>query len=183
LKLIVGLGNPGRRYAATRHNVGFLVVDELARRHGISVRKRMGRALAGEGRICEQDVILAKPQTFMNLSGEAVSHIARRRSIGAEDLIVIYDDVDLPPGKLRIRARGSSGGHKGMKSVIQHLGTEEFPRVRIGIGSIEGEAVDYVLSRFRRSEVPLIRSAVREAAAAVEVILSEGIEAAMNRFN
>lgn len=183
MKLIVGLGNPGRRYAATRHNVGYMVLDELAKRHRIHVKKRMGRAMVGQGTIAEEEVLLAKPMTFMNLSGEAVSHLARRYRIKPEDIIVIYDDVDLPPGKIRIRPRGSAGGHKGMDSIIYHLRTQDFPRVRIGIGSIEGEAIDYVLSRFNRSDIALIKPAIASAASAVEAIIAEGIEPAMNKFN
>lgn len=183
MKLIVGLGNPGRRYASTRHNVGFMVVDELAKRYKIHVKKRIGRALTGQGIIGEDEVLFAKPQTFMNLSGEAVSHLVRRYKINVEDIIVVYDDVDLPLGKIRVRQKGSAGGHKGVKSIIFSLHTQDFPRVRIGIGSIEGEAIDYVLSRFKRSEQTIMKSAVASAASAIETLITQGAEEAMNAFN
>jgi peptidyl-tRNA hydrolase, PTH1 family len=183
LKLIVGLGNPGRQYSATRHNVGFRLIDELAKRHRIHVKRRMGRALVGEGRIGDEDVLLVKPLTFMNLSGESVSHLARRYRVQPEDVIVAYDDMNLPTGKLRVRARGSSGGHNGMKSLIYCLRTEEFPRVRVGIGSVEGQAIEHGLSKFTRAELELISPAISTGADAVEAILADGIEPAMNRFN
>ena len=183
MKLIVGLGNPGRQYSTTRHNVGFMVIDELAKRHHIPIKKRAGRSVVGVGKIGEEEVILAKPRTFMNLSGEAVSHLSRRYHIKADDIVVVCDDFALPPGKIRIRQQGSAGGHNGMKSIIHHLHTLEFPRVRVGIGSVEDEAVDYVLSRFTRSELLLIKPAIQNAASVVEVMLTEGVETAMNKFN
>jgi PTH1 family peptidyl-tRNA hydrolase len=183
LKLIVGLGNPGREYARTRHNVGFEVVDALAKRHHVRIIRRMGRALIARARIAGQDVTLAKPQTFMNLSGQAVAHIARREKIEPSEILVIYDDMDLPLGRIRLRPDGSSGGHKGMRSIIERLGTTEFPRLRIGIGSADRDAALHVLSRFRRGEREVARKAIRSAADAVEMILSEGIEPAMNLYN
>lgn len=183
MKLIVGLGNPGRAYSGTRHNVGFEVVDTLAKRCHTRILRRMGRALIARATIMGQEVILAKPQTFMNLSGEAVSYIARREKIEPSEILVISDDMNLPLGKIRIRKSGSSGGQKGMRSIIQHLGTEEFPRLRIGIGSARKDAVEHVLSRFRRQEMPIAREAIHFAADAVEMILSDGIEVAMNRYN
>lgn len=184
VKLIVGLGNPGKDYQGTRHNVGFEVVDTLARRHGIHVRKRQNKALVGEGNIGGEHVILAKPLTFMNLSGEAVAGLVRRYRLNVSELIVVTDDVNLPLGRLRVRARGSSGGHKGLRSIIHSLASEDFPRIRIGIGSPEQiDMVNYVLSRFNRSERRTIKEAVEKAADAVEAILSEGLEQAMNRFN
>lgn len=184
VKLIVGLGNPGKDYQGTRHNVGFEVIDALARRHGIHVRRRQNKALVGEGNIGGEHVILAKPLTFMNLSGEAVAGLVRRYRLNASELIVVTDDVNLPLGRLRIRVRGSSGGHKGLRSIIHSLASEDFPRIRIGIGSSEQiDMVNYVLSRFNRSERRTIKEAVEKAADAVEVILSEGLEQAMNRFN
>ena len=183
MKLIVGLGNPGREYAATRHNVGFEVVDALAKRCRTRILRRMGRALIARTTVAGTEVILAKPQTFMNLSGEAVAYIARRERIEPPDILVIYDDMDLPVGKIRIRPAGSSGGHKGVQSIINHLHTQEFPRVRIGIGSTDRDAIKHVLSRFNRRERAVINEAVRTAADAVEMILSDGIEAAMNVYN
>jgi peptidyl-tRNA hydrolase, PTH1 family len=183
LKLIVGLGNPGRAYANTRHNVGFQVIDTLAKSHHIKVIRRYCRALVGVATISGEEVILAKPQTFMKLPGQAVGEISRKQRIDPSEILVIYDDMDLPPGKLRIRLGGSSGGHKGMRSIIDHLGTKDFPRIRIGIGRHNGEAVDHVLSRFTRAELQLVRPAIQSAAEAIEVMLEEGIEPAMNRFN
>ena len=183
MKLIVGLGNPGREYQGARHNVGFVVVDILARRHGIHVKARRSKSLVGEGVIAGEKVVLAKPLTFMNLSGEAVGALVRRYRIDPSDIIVIADDVNLPLGRLRIRAGGSSGGHKGLRSIIHSLGMEDFPRIRVGIGSPKGEMVDFVLSRFHKSERGVVDEAVNRAADAVEAILSEGIEPTMNRFN
>jgi PTH1 family peptidyl-tRNA hydrolase len=183
LRLIVGLGNPGRKYQGTRHNVGFMVIDALARRHGIHVRARRSKALVGEGAVAGEQVILAKPLTFMNLSGEAVGGLVRRYRLAASDLVVVCDDVNLPLGRLRVRAKGSAGGHKGLKSIIRALGTEEFARVRIGIGSPAGDMVDYVLSRFKRVEAPEARRMVTRGTDAVEAILTCGIEEAMNEFN
>jgi len=183
VKLIVGLGNPGREYRGTRHSIGFAATDILARRHGIHVRSRRNKALVGEGMIAGEKVILAKPLTFMNLSGTAVAGLLRRCRLDFSDIVVISDDVNLPLGRLRIRAGGSSGGHKGLDSIIHNLGTTDFARVRIGIGSSRGDIVDYVLSRFHRSERETAREATRRAADAVEAILAAGIEEAMNRFN
>ncbi|MHB0912037.1 MAG: aminoacyl-tRNA hydrolase [Armatimonadota bacterium] len=183
MKLIVGLGNPGREYHGTRHNVGFEVIDALAKRHRIQVRSRRGKALIGTGSIEGEPVILAKPTTFMNLSGQAVGDLARRHRLNAEDIVVICDDVNLPLGKLRIRAKGSAGGHNGLKSIIHSLGTQDFPRVRVGIGTPRRDMVDHVLSRFARAERPAVQESVEAAANAVEAILKSGIEAAMNSFN
>jgi PTH1 family peptidyl-tRNA hydrolase len=182
-RLIVGLGNPGKDYEGTRHNVGYMAIDILAKRHHIFVKARRNRARVGEGTISDEKMILAKPLTFMNLSGEAVSGLIRRYRLNLEDVIVICDDVNLPVGRLRIRASGSAGGHKGLKSIIHCLGTEDFPRVRIGIGAPDRGMVDYVLSRFTREERPVIKQAVNRAADAVEAILASGIEQAMNEFN
>jgi len=181
--LIVGLGNPGRRYARTRHNVGFDVLDAFARNHHTRIGRRMARAVVGRALVGDQEVFLAKPHTFMNLSGEAVREICRRLGVNANEITVVYDDLDLPVGKMRIRPKGSAGGHKGMASIIGYVGTNEFPRVRIGIGRDDREAVEYVLSRFRRDELPIIREAVARAAEALDLMLREGVEAAMNMFN
>jgi PTH1 family peptidyl-tRNA hydrolase len=183
MKLIVGLGNPGKEYAATRHNVGFDVVETLAKRAGVQTGKRMGQARVGEALFRGEKVFFVKPQTFMNLSGVAVNSIARKFKVQPSDIIVVYDDLDLPVGRVRVRARGSSGGHKGVQSIIETLHTNEFPRVRIGIGSARGETVDYVLSRFNRQERPVVDTAIQIAADAVEAILGDGVEAAMNKFN
>lgn len=183
MKLIVGLGNPGRDYAGTRHNVGFEVLDVLAKRHHVRILRRMGRALIARAKIEGSEVTLMKPQTFMNLSGEAVSNIARREKIEPSEVLVVYDDMALPLGKIRIRPGGSAGGHNGMRSIIAHLHTQEFPRVRVGIGSTRRDAVDHVLSRFARAERQTAHEAILDAADAIEMILSEGLEPAMNRYN
>ncbi len=184
VKLIIGLGNPGKEYESTRHNVGWDTIDLLAKRHHIFVKSRRNRALVGEGAIAGEKVVLAKPLTFMNLSGEAVGGLARRYRINPEDIIVICDDVNLDLGRLRIRARGSAGGHNGLKSIIHSLGTEDFPRVRIGVGSPQhADMVKHVLSRFNRAERVIVKETVDEAADAIEMILTEGIEPAMNKYN
>jgi len=183
VKLIVGLGNPGREYRGTRHNVGFEVIDALAKRYRIPVRSKRNKALVGEGLIAGEPVVLAKPRTFMNLSGTSVAGLARRYRLTPEEVLVIVDDVNLPLGRLRIRPRGSAGGHKGLKSIIRHLGSEEFARLRMGIGSPNRAAVDYVLSKFKRAERSSVRAMVRQAADAVTTFLAEGIESAMNEFN
>ncbi len=183
--LVVGLGNPGAEYAGTRHNVGFALVDRLAARHGIEVQRVVHRALYGTGRLGELPVALVKPVTYMNLSGESVEPLRQLTGLQAAQVIVVTDDLELLVGRIRIRPRGSAGGHNGLKSLIHSLGTEEFPRVRIGVGRPPAgvTTVDYVLGRFDRTEEPLIDSALDRAADAVEVILAEGLEAAMNRFN
>ncbi|MDR7415990.1 MAG: aminoacyl-tRNA hydrolase [Armatimonadota bacterium] len=181
--LVVGLGNPGRRYRGTRHNVGWEVVDRLCARWGIGVSQQEEEALVGKGEIGGLAVLLAKPLTYMNRSGEAVRGLVDRYGVRPQEVLVIYDDVDLPVGAIRIRPRGSSGGHHGMASVLEALGTSEIPRVRVGIGRPSGDAAEYVLSRFSPEERPLIREAVERAADAVETILREGLEAAMNRYN
>ncbi len=186
MKLIVGLGNPGREYAATRHNVGFMVIDRLAREIGVVVGKKMFKAQVGQGYINGEKVALVKPQTYMNLSGGAVSALMNWYKLAPDELIVIYDDLDLPPGKLRIRPDGGSGGHKGMQSVIQALGTENFCRIRVGIGRPQEpdfESVDYVLSRLAGDDAEMVGEAVELAAEAVFCIVRDGVERAMNLYN
>lgn len=183
MKLIVGLGNPGREYHSTRHNVGFDTIDRLAGDFRIHVRSRRSHSLLGEGVIGGEKVVLAKPLTFMNLSGQAVGDMARYYHVAHQDIIVICDDVNLPLGKLRIRPKGSAGGHNGLKSVIQSLGADDFVRVRIGIGSPRNEMISHVLSRFAKAEQDTIRYAIARAADAVKEIVVEGTEQAMNRFN
>jgi peptidyl-tRNA hydrolase, PTH1 family len=182
--VIVGLGNPGPEYAGTRHNVGFMVVDLLSQRHRIPIKAARHGARVGEGLMGDEPVALVKPLTFMNLSGRAVAPLMNRHSLPPGDLIVIYDDADLPVGKIRLRARGSAGGHGGLKSIIGSLGSSEFPRVRIGIGrSSSGDLVEHVLARFGPQEREPIGRAIERAADAVEFMLAQGTEAAMNRFN
>jgi len=180
--MIVGLGNPGRTYARTRHNVGFEILDLFARRRKVRILGRQSRALIGSFDCCGEQILLVKPQTFVNESGQAVGDLARKHRLGPDDVLVIYDDIDLPLGKLRIRSRGSSGGHKGMRSIISHLHSEDFPRMRIGI-SRAGEAIDHVLSRFNRKDRAVIDVTIEQAVDALNMILEEGIEAAMNNYN
>ncbi len=183
--IIAGLGNPGKPYEHTRHNVGFEVIDRLAERYDIRVEERGHRALCGKGMIGGQKVMLLKPQTFMNLSGESVRSAADFYRVEPERLIVVFDDVSLEPGQLRIRKRGSAGGHNGVKNIIARLGTQEFPRVRLGIGERPErmDLADYVLGHFSQGEWERMSGAFEEAAQAVEVMLAEGTDAAMNRFN
>lgn len=180
---VVGLGNPGRRYAKTRHNAGFMVADEISDRYEIELKEKESY-LIGKGSIEGNDVILVEPLTFMNMSGLAVRDVLKKYNIQSQNLIVIHDDIDMETGKLKIRKKGSSGGHKGVESVIEFTGIEEFIRVKLGIGREEGLLVeDYVLSKFRKDEIPLIRDAVMRAADAVTMILTGGVEKAMNKFN
>ncbi|MCD8082872.1 MAG: aminoacyl-tRNA hydrolase [Clostridiales bacterium] len=183
--LIAGLGNPTKEYDKTRHNVGFHVIDTLADRHGIDVGEKKLKGLLGRGLIEGQKVILVKPLTYMNSSGECLRAVADYYKIAPEDILVIYDDISLEPGQLRIRTGGSAGGHNGMKSIIAHLGTQEFPRIRVGIGAKPPrmDLADYVLSRFSAGEQERMDEAFREAADAVGIMLTEGTERAMNRFN
>jgi PTH1 family peptidyl-tRNA hydrolase len=193
IKLIVGLGNPGKTYAHNRHNIGFRCVNHLAKLHSIPMKQRQCHSQTGSGDIAGVKVLLAKPSTFVNLSGEAVGRLVHVYKIPLSDLTVICDDLDLPLGKLRLRGGGSGGGHKGMNSIIAALGSQEFARIKIGIGrpakedgtpvSDEDAIVDYVLSDFTRREEAVIKPAFARAAQAIECILAEGITAAMNKFN
>ena len=183
--LIVGLGNPGREYEHTRHNAGFDAIDVLAGKLGADVKEKKHKGLCGKGMIAGEKVILLKPQTFMNLSGESVRAAADFYKIDAEHMIVLYDDIDLDVGKLRVRAKGSAGGHNGIKNIIAHMGTQEFPRVRIGVGAKPDrmDLADYVLRRFSQVERPVMEDAFEEAAEAAIAVVEDGIDAAMNRFN
>ncbi len=184
--IIVGLGNPGLKYAKTKHNMGFMAVDVLSSRAGIDLNKRMGQACCGQGMIEGEKVLLVKPQTYMNLSGESVAALANFYKIDvAMELIVIYDDVSLEPGNIRVRGQGSAGGHNGMKNIIKLLGTDEFMRVRIGIGATPTnmDLVNFVLAPFDKEVIPLIEDGIERAADAAEAIIHDGIDAAMNRFN
>lgn len=185
MKLIVGLGNPTMQYAGTRHNVGFSAILDMADQYNIGLTEKKHKAIYGIGRIAGEKVILAMPQTYMNLSGESVRELMDYYKLGTEDLVVIYDDIDLDLGKLRIREKGSAGGHNGIKNIIAHTGTQEFTRIRVGVGAKpkQMDLADYVLSRFTKEEQPVIRDAVRTAAKAVEVMISQDVMAAMNQFN
>lgn len=184
--IIVGLGNPGRQYAHTRHNAGFDTIDILAEKYGISLDMKKHKALCGKGMIEGQKVVLAKPLTFMNLSGESVRELAGFYKIDPEEeLIVIYDDISLEPGQLRIRAKGSAGGHNGMKSIIAHLGTQVFKRVKIGVGEKPKgyDLADYVLGHFSKAEREAVEEAFGRAAKAVVCMMNDGMERAMNEYN
>ncbi|BBW98101.1 aminoacyl-tRNA hydrolase [Geobacillus sp. FSL W8-0032] len=185
MKLFVGLGNPGKEYEQTRHNIGFFVIDELAKRWGVSLTVAKFRGLFGTAVVNGKKVALCKPLTYMNLSGECVRPLMDYYGIALDDIIVIYDDLDLPPGKIRLRLKGSSGGHNGVKSLIRHLGTEQFKRIRIGIGRpTNGQPVaDYVLSRFTDEEQGAVETAVLRAADACEQALSVPFAQVMNDFN
>lgn len=183
--IIVGLGNPSREYAATRHNIGFDAVTRIADDYDIPLDTKRHKAICGRGYIGGQKVILAQPQTYMNLSGESVRELMDYYKVSEEEVIIIYDDISLDVGNLRIRPKGSAGGHNGIKSIIQHMGTQEFPRIRIGVGEKPKgwDLADYVLGRFQAEEEPLIREVLEEVSRACEVIITEGVEEAMNRFN
>ena len=182
--LIAGLGNPGKKYEKTRHNLGFMVIDELARRNSVSVDKSKFRALIGEFNLGGEKVILMKPQTYMNLSGDALREAVNFYKIDLKNVLVIYDDLDIPIGALRIRTSGSPGTHNGMKSVVAQLGSRDFPRVRIGIGSNKDDnLIDFVIGKPSKSEEGGLADTVSEAALAVECYIKDGIDKAMNRFN
>ncbi|MFW6163668.1 MAG: aminoacyl-tRNA hydrolase [Planctomycetota bacterium] len=184
MKLVVGIGNPGPRYKGTRHNLGFRTVERLADRHGIALRRRRFDALVGDGTVGGQRALLVEPQTFVNLSGSAVAPLARWHKCPLDDLMVVCDDLNLGLGALRLRPRGSSGGHNGLASIIECLGTDAFPRLRIGVGRGRGpDPVAHVLGRFERDEEPVVEQAVDGAADAIEVWLQQGMDAAMNAFN
>jgi PTH1 family peptidyl-tRNA hydrolase len=191
VKLIVGLGNPGKKYSGNRHNVGFQCLNHFARLHFIHFWHRQCRARVGIGKMSGQKLVLARPGTFMNLSGKSVACLVRKHRIPLTDLLVVYDDLNLPPGRIRLRQSGSSGGHKGMNSIISALGSEDFPRIRVGIGrpQVEGHSlsedaiVSYVLSDFSRQEEAVIKPVIARVAEAIDCFLTQGITAAMNRFN
>ncbi len=185
MRLIVGLGNPGPNYVGTRHNIGFLVIDRLARRYRIALSERRFAAHWGRGRVGTRCVILAKPQTYMNRSDQSIVPMLAEFCLTAQDLIVVHDDLDLEPGRLRIRPHGGSGGHRGVAALINALGTDEFARVRVGIGRPPAgiDPIDHVLAGFTDAEAVLVGGAISRAANAIATMLDEGLEAAMNRHN
>ena len=182
--LIVGLGNPGRKYRGNRHNIGFMALDALAAAYKIESSKVQNKAIVGNGRIQNHNVILAKPQTYMNSSGDAVGPLARYYKVPPENVLVVYDELDLPFGTIRLREKGGAGGHNGMKSIINHLG-QDFPRVRLGIGRPPGQmpVPAYVLQDFHKDDLPLLDDVLAEAIRAIETYLREGIQLAMSRHN
>jgi peptidyl-tRNA hydrolase, PTH1 family len=185
MRLIVGLGNPGPEYQWTPHNLGFLAVDEIANRASIRIERPEGKALVGFGRVAGNEVILAKPQTYMNLSGISVRDLLRRFELGPEDLLVLFDERDLPWGMIRIGERGSPGTHNGAKSVTNAVGTEEFARLRLGCGPDHrvGDLAAYVLRPMKKADLEVAAEMVASAGDAMELILTQGIRAAMNKFN
>jgi PTH1 family peptidyl-tRNA hydrolase len=189
MKLIVGLGNPGRTYANNRHNIGFICLRYFARSQGINLDQKKGLARIGQGTVSGSKVVLARPQTFMNNSGQALSRLMRSLSVNPKDLLVIHDDLDLPLAKIRLSFGSGSGGHKGINSVIQELGTQEFTRIRVGIGRpdkpnpTEEDIIAYVLSDFTPDEKQAINQIIPRVAEAVLCLLAEGLTPAMNRFN
>ena len=193
MKLIVGLGNPGTVYTHNRHNIGFMCINRFARKHGIRFARKQGQARVGEGEVAGTRLILARPQTMMNLSGRSVSLLGKRYKISPEDLIIIHDDLDLPTGKIRIRQGGRSAGHKGIESIIACLGDTDFIHVRVGIGrpdlmggaatDRDAEVINHVLSDFDAGENKIIAEVTNKVGEAILCLISEGLTAAMNRYN
>ena len=185
MKLIIGLGNPAEKYKNNRHNIGFIAIEQLGKDLGISIDKRKKFCLFGKGKFSGKDLILLKPLTFMNLSGEAIVYLANYYNIPTDDIIVIHDDCSIPVGKLKIKRDGSDGGHNGIKSVIYSLNDKNFIRIKLGIGSPpDGMALeDYVLSNFTREEIPVIQETVQKASDAIKTIITFSLQKAMNEFN
>jgi PTH1 family peptidyl-tRNA hydrolase len=183
--LIIGLGNPGKGYQLTRHNVGFRVVDRLAREQGIRFTKRRGGAQIGEGRVRAKRVVLAKPLTYMNKSGVAVKRLVEALGITLDRLVVVHDDLDLACGRMKIKEKGGHGGHKGVQSIIEQLGSADFLRIKVGIDKPEtpDEGADYVLSPFDKEQIPLVEEGIEGAAEAIEAIIVSGKDQAMNTYN
>lgn len=185
MKLIAGLGNPGLRYRSTRHNIGFMVIDKLASRYGIRIKDKLFQSLCGNGRIEGADVILVKPLTYMNLSGKAIIEIMKKKDISSEDILIIVDDADLELGRIRLRSKGSSGGHNGLRSIIEESGTEDIMRLRVGVGSQgrSGELRNYVLSPFKRAERGPLTDTIERSCLCVKAWVEVGASIAMTRFN
>jgi len=193
MKLIVGLGNPGRGYANNRHNVGFICLNHFAKTQGIRFDKKQGKARIGMGKVAGNEVVLARPQTYMNLSGQSIGLLIKKFDIALDDLIVIHDDLDLPLGKIRVRHGSGSGGHKGIDSIISSLGSQDFSRLRVGIGRpvvppgytpiSEDDIIAYVLSDFTAEEKQIISQVIPEVSKAIYCLLTEGLTAAMNKYN
>lgn len=183
MKIVVGLGNPGKKYAGTRHNIGFMVVEELAKRFPVQKEESKYDAIIGHIQIGPEKVLLVKPLTYMNLSGNSVQPLVNFYKLDLKDLIVVYDDMDLDLGRLRIRESGGTGGHKGMASIVQRLSSQEFPRIRVGIGRPEDETIDWVLGKFSSDEKPIAAEMIIKAADAVECWVKYGIQKAMNEYN
>lgn len=183
--IIVGLGNPTDKYQATRHNIGFDAITRLSDDYRIPLDFKKHKAVCGKGLIEGEKVVLAQPMTYMNLSGESVRELVDFYKVAPEEVIIIYDDISLELGQLRIRKKGSAGGHNGIKSIISHLNTDEFPRIKIGVGDKpkEWDLADHVLSRFSKEEEPIIRDALKDTSDAIRMYITTGIDAAMNQYN
>lgn len=183
--IIAGLGNPGAKYDNTRHNIGFITANYLAAKHNIEINKIKFKGVLGEGNICGDKVIILKPQTFMNLSGESISEVLNFYKLGGENLIVLHDDVSLECGRLRIRKKGSDGGHNGLKSIIYHTKSDVFTRIKIGVGAkpAEWDLADWVLGKFKDEDIKILSKTIENVALAVEEIINNGAESAMNKYN
>lgn len=183
MKLIVGLGNPGKEYENTRHNIGFAVVDYMAKKYNVEINRVKFKGVYGETNICGEKVIILKPTTYMNLSGESINEVIKFYKLEKEDIIVIYDDISLPVGRLRIRDKGSAGGHNGIKSIIQNLGTDVFPRVKVGVGQPMHDLVAHVLGKFSKDDIEKLNKVIPVVADTVETIMKYDAKEAMNKFN
>lgn len=184
--IIAGLGNPGKQYDMTRHNIGFHTIDYMADKYGVKLNKLKFKSVYGEANICGEKAYLVKPQTYMNLSGDAVWEMAQFYKIPVENIIIINDDISLDAGRIRVRAKGSAGGHNGLKSIIYRLNSDEFPRVKIGVGAPKNEnydMADFVLGRFTKKEIPVMEEAIMKAETAVSEIIKNGVQSAMNLCN
>lgn len=181
--LIVGLGNPGLQYENTRHNIGFKVIDNIAKEYNIEINRQKFKGVYGEGFINGEKVILLKPTTYMNLSGESIREVVDFYKLTCEDIVVIYDDISLDVGRLRIREKGSAGGHNGIKSIIAHLGTDVFPRIKVGVGQPNIDLVNYVLGKFTDEEMEVLSESIDASTKAVSEIIKDDVNTAMNKFN
>ncbi|WP_066889700.1 aminoacyl-tRNA hydrolase [Clostridium nigeriense] len=181
--LIVGLGNPGKEYAGTRHNIGFEAIDYMSKKYNIDVNRTKFKGVFGEGFINNKKVVLLKPSTYMNLSGESIREAINFYKLESEEVLVIYDDVSLEVGKIRIREKGSAGGHNGIKSIISNMSTDIFPRIKIGVGQPKGDLVSHVLGRFSQEEIQDLNEVIEASSQAVEIIIKDGTKEAMNKLN
>ncbi|ALP88981.1 MULTISPECIES: aminoacyl-tRNA hydrolase [Clostridium] len=181
--LIVGLGNPGSQYEDTRHNIGFKVVDNIAKEYNIEINRQKFKGMCGEGFINGEKVILLKPTTYMNLSGESIREVVDFYKLSNDDVLVIYDDISLDVGRLRIREKGSAGGHNGIKSIIAHLGTDIFPRIKVGVGQPNVDLVNYVLGKFTKEEMEVLNESIDASTKAAKEIISNDVKTAMNIYN
>ncbi|NLL31156.1 MAG: aminoacyl-tRNA hydrolase [Clostridiales bacterium] len=181
--LIVGLGNPGKEYDNTRHNIGFETIDYISNKYNIEINRKKFKGVCGEGLINNTKVILLKPSTYMNLSGESVAEAVKFYKLKKEEVIIIYDDISLEVGRLRIREKGSAGGHNGIKSIISHLASDVFPRIKIGVGQPKGGLVSHVLGKFNKEEIEVLKEVVEAASVGVETIIKDSAKEAMNKLN